>query len=235
MPRGTREGRLRAGACLAFLADMRAHVHFSTVVLTLGLTPWLLGFSGAGVSAADGKAETPEPAAASREPASLWTTTIRIQFPASQLILWKPASDASVSLSGLSLSERFRGLFELEAGADYVANPCARGWQWSTRAGLGPQVLRPRPGGTRWDLRVPALASYHHTALSGDGCDGHVDKTVNVLTLDSGFDVTYWTDGRWGFNTRLLGGVGPSWEGRTGSTTQAGWALEGALAFGISF
>jgi hypothetical protein len=166
-----------------------------------------------------------------------WTTTVRVQVPASQIVLWRPTQSfhAWVPLGGVSVSERFGGLYEAELGAAYALEICGKGWHESVRAGLAPEVLRTHPAGARWSLRVPALASYGHTSLQGQNCDRLEDKTLHTLTFDTGLDVTYWTSGRWGFNTRLLAGVGHAWEDNTWGGYLSGLALEGALAFGVSF
>ena len=211
-----------AGAAFALLSGMRTNRWSSRVRLPVALSTLLLGLTGRPASAAD----------------SSWTTTLRVQVPASQLALWKPTQYYSgwVPVGGVSVSERFGRLFEAELGATYALNVCSSGWNESVRGGVNPEVLRTRPEGAHWSLRVPALASYGHTLLQGSSCDGLVDKALHTLTFDTGFDVTYWTKGRWGFNMRLLAGVGHAWEdNRLGGYHLSGLALEGALAFGVSF
>jgi hypothetical protein len=125
-------------------------------------------------------------------------------------------------------------LIEAEAGADYGANPCTKGWQITGRAGVAPALFHGRPRGGTWDLRLPVLASYHHLGLSGDSCDDSVDKIVHLFMVSAGLDATHWAAAGWGFDIRLLVGAGRAWE-RGGGGNNSGGALDVVLSFGLAF
>lgn len=211
-------------------------MRFSVRSLTGILLPIWGSFSAASLASTalpGGQAATATPEVSARAE-DTWVTTARVQLPLSRLTVWHPSADSSISMGGFSINERFRDLFEAEAGADYGVNPCARGWQITGRAGVAPALFHGRPRGGAWDLRLPLLASYHHLGLSGDSCDGRVDKSVHLLMVSAGLDATHWTAGGWGFDIRLLVGAGRAWESaREGNSS--GGALDGGLSFGLAY
>jgi hypothetical protein len=164
-------------------------------------------------------------------------TTVHVQLPASGLLLRMPA-DGGMSLLGLSVSQRFVRLVEVEAGVEETWNPCVRGWQWIVRAGVAPSLMRARPEGTHWNLRLPVLIGFHDLSASGDGCDSYDARHLRALMVTSGLDATYWTRSRWGFDVRLLLGIGKGWvrdEVRDESIPDGGRSFEAGLTFGVAF
>jgi hypothetical protein len=160
-------------------------------------------------------------------------TTVHLQLPASRLLLWIP-TDGGFSVLGLSVSQRFVRLVEVEAGFEETVNPCIHGLQWLTRAGVAPSLLRARPEGTHWNLRLPVLFGYHDLSATGGGCDMNPDQHIRALMVTTGLDATYWSRARWGFDVRLLLGIGKGWV-REESVADSGRALEAGLTFGVSF
>jgi hypothetical protein len=174
-----------------------------------------------------------EPAGAGLDFDPALTITLRVALPLSSWFLWAPA-DGGVSLFGLSVAGRFARLAEVEAGYGQTVNPCVRGDHFTVRAGVAPSLLRARPEGTHWNLRLPALLGYHAIPAKGGGCDQNPDKDIQMLMASTGLDATYWTRTRLGIDLRLLLGIGEGWSEVEGHG-RSGRALEASLTVGFSF
>jgi hypothetical protein len=177
-----------------------------------------------------------EPADVHNDFDSSKATTVRVQVPLAGLILWTP-NDGGLSVFGLSASKRFAGIAEVEAGFSWTVNPCISGVQATFRAGISPSILRARPAGTHWNLRLPMLLGYHYLTVSGGGCDQNPDQKVHVAMVTTGLDATHWSVSGWGFNLRLLVGMGRGWSQQAGrlGVSESGTAVELGLTVGMSF
>jgi len=110
---------------------------------------------------------------------------------------------------GGSIGARFFRLFEAEVGV--TSYDCHSGPTVVAGAGLSPSLLRAKPEGTHWNLRLPVLFNYRADTKVGDGgvCgDDHPTVQMRGYMFSTGLDATYWSQSALGFNMRLLGSVG---------------------------
>ena len=133
--------------------------------------------------------------------------TIHVELPLTAWTVWK--YNSFVSLVNASFAARFAGIAEIEAGGGPGRSISEHGNFGTVRAGLSPSVLRARPEGTHWNLRVPMLVGLRSfSGSSFDGCHQCGEVRLRTVTASTGLDATHWGMGHIGFNIRLLGGVG---------------------------
>jgi hypothetical protein len=136
---------------------------------------------------------------------------IRMQLPFAGLAY------GGFTVTNGSVTARFVDLVETEIGANKTLTPCESGSSWFARAGISPSVLTAKAQGTHWNLRIPVLVSFVDYSGIGGGCDDNPGHVYYGYQVSTGLDATYWGSGHFGFNMRLLGGVGGGYEKEDGS------------------
>lgn len=105
-------------------------------------------------------------------------------------------------LAGGGLTWR-SGPFEADTATDFWINPCVKGFNFTARGGVAPEVL----AAGRWSIRVPLHGGLSYVPFSGGGCDQNLDEQHYMLSAAGGLEAVGWGPHK-GFSLRALGFVG---------------------------
>jgi hypothetical protein len=141
------------------------------------------------------------------------TVAIRVQPPISgEIATSRTGGSQGFEALGAAVGLRALSLVEAEMAGVVTATICESGSALIARAGVVPSVLQPDVNGTRWDLRVPVLASYIRYSGSSSCSDTYSTQPSKILRgylFSTGFEATHWgASGRVGFDMRALVGFG---------------------------
>ena len=141
--------------------------------------------------------------------------TLRLQLPFTQRVFWQRIVNGGYNLNhGGAISRSSAARYRDATTTSSKPRP---GPPWSSIRAASDPIQRcgwayrlacrpPAPGGSRWNVRIPVLASGHIVSLSRNGCDA--PKTSGrVFDMASGIDATRWSPDRQGFQPAAAGGL----------------------------